>query len=110
MPTPTFRVPTAVPTMLVAIATIGFAFMFASLAEAKSKTVPADLRVVSSAGKSLADGTQYSGPVEIKTDKKADCFGEGTGEPVPRPRFRARPPSVSSRRAATPSRGSIRCP
>ena len=56
-----------------------FAFTFASLAEAKSKTVPADLRVVNSAGKSLADGTQFSGPVTIKTDKKADCFGEGTG-------------------------------
>jgi len=76
MPTPTFRVLRAAPALL-GVALI--AFMFPSLAEAKSKTVPADFRVVNSSGKSLADGTQYAGPVTIKTSKKADCFGEGTG-------------------------------
>jgi hypothetical protein len=75
MPTPTFRVLTAVA----AVAVVALALTFASFAEAKSSTVPADLRVVNSAGKSLADGTQFSGPVTIKSDKKADCFGEGTG-------------------------------
>jgi hypothetical protein len=56
------------------------AISFTSLAEAKSRTVPADLRVVDSGGRSLADGTQFSGPpTTIKTSRKADCFGPGTG-------------------------------
>ena len=76
MPTPTFRVHFAAPVLL---GVFLLAISFASLAEAKSRTVPADLRVVDSAGKSLADGTQFSGPATIKTSKKADCFGPGTG-------------------------------
>lgn len=76
MPTPTFRVRVAVPALL---GVVVFAFSFASLAEAKSKTVPGGFRVVDSAGKSLADGTQFTGDVTIKTDKKADCFGPDTG-------------------------------
>ena len=76
MPTPTFRVHFAAPVLL---GVFLLAISFTSLAEAKSRTVPADLRVVDSAGKSLADGTQFSGPATIKTSKKADCFGPGTG-------------------------------
>ena len=77
MPTPTFRVQFAAPVLL---GVFLLAISFTSLAEAKSKTVPADLRIVDSAGKSLADGTQFSGRATmIKTSKKADCFGPGTG-------------------------------
>ncbi len=76
MPTPTFRVLSAAPALLVVFM---LAISFTSLAEAKSKTVPGEFRVVNSAGKSLADGTQFTGPVTIKTDRRADCLGEGTG-------------------------------
>ena len=76
MPTPTFRVQLAVPALL---GVFLLAISFTSLAEAKSGTIPADLRIVDSAGKSLADGTQYSGPAKLKTSRKADCFGPGTG-------------------------------
>lgn len=76
MPIPTFRAQVVVPVLLVGAL---FAISFASLAEARSKTVPGRLRVVNSAGKSLADGTQFTGPVTIKTSKDADCLGQGTG-------------------------------
>jgi hypothetical protein len=76
MPTPTFRVQFAAPVLL---GVFLLAISFASLAEAKSRTVPADLRIVDSAGRSLADGTQFSGPAKLKTSRKADCFGPGTG-------------------------------
>jgi hypothetical protein len=79
MPTPTFRVLHAVRALLGAVAAMSLALTFASLAEAKTKTVPAGFRVVDTAGRSLADGTQFSGPVTIKTNRHADCFGDGTG-------------------------------
>lgn len=53
------------------------ALMFASVAEAK--TTPGNLRVVAPNGKTLAEHTQYTGTAKIKTDRKADCFGSGTG-------------------------------
>jgi hypothetical protein len=40
-------------------------------------SVPADLRVVAPTGETLTDQTQYTGTARIKTDPKADCFGEG---------------------------------
>ena len=45
----------------------------------RSQAVPAELRVVDANGKTLAEQTQYTGAVPIKTDPKADCFGPGTG-------------------------------
>jgi hypothetical protein len=38
-----------------------------------------DLRVVNTAGKTLAEQRQYTGTVRIKTDRHANCFGAGTG-------------------------------
>lgn len=76
MPTPAFRVRHVVPALLGAVL---LATSFASLAEAKTKSKPAGLRVVSSSGKSFAQGTQFTAPTEIKTSKDADCFGPGTG-------------------------------
>ena len=39
----------------------------------------ADLRVVGSGGKILAEKTVKTGPVSVKTSPKATCFGTGTG-------------------------------
>ncbi len=81
MPTPTYRVLRAVPALLgCLVATMLVFTLSASPAGAKSRTVPAALRVVNSSGRSLADGTQFTGPVvAIKSSRKADCFGPGTG-------------------------------
>jgi hypothetical protein len=50
---------------------------FTLTAAASAKSVPVDLRVVGPAGQNLADHVQYTGTTKIKTDRKADCFGEG---------------------------------
>jgi hypothetical protein len=49
------------------------------LPAAASATKGVDLRVVNSAGKTLAEHRQYTGTVQIKTDRHANCFGQGTG-------------------------------
>jgi hypothetical protein len=38
-----------------------------------------DLRVVNTAGRTLAEQRQYTGTVKVKTDPRANCFGQGTG-------------------------------
>lgn len=77
MPLPDLRLRAAVPVLLGACL---LALSFASAAAAaKSKTVPGELRVVDPKGKALAQQTQYTGGVSIKSDKRADCFGPGTG-------------------------------
>jgi hypothetical protein len=55
------------------------AMTLVAAAQAAAKTTPGDLRVVNPAGRTLADQTQYTTTTKIKTDKKADCFGEGSG-------------------------------
>jgi hypothetical protein len=50
-------------------------FVLAGIARA---SVPVDLRVVDSSGSVLGDYTQYTDKVTVKTDTKANCFGEGT--------------------------------
>jgi hypothetical protein len=50
-----------------------------SVAGAKTKTVPADLRVVGPSGQSLAQLQQYTGSVKVDTDPNAVCFGPDTG-------------------------------
>ena len=77
MPTPNLRLRAVVPAFLGACL---LAFTMSASAEAKTtKTVPTQLRVYDSNGDSLAEQTQYTGSVDIKTDKNAACFGEGTG-------------------------------
>jgi hypothetical protein len=52
-------------------------------APAAARTVGADLRVVTTGGKVLAEQRQYTDTVRIETDRDADCFGsgnEGSGE------------------------------
>jgi hypothetical protein len=63
----------AAASALVAIATLSGA------AAAIAATVPADLRVLSTSGKVLADQRQYTGTTHIDTSPKAQCFGQGTG-------------------------------
>jgi hypothetical protein len=46
---------------------------------AHAATKGVDLRVVNTAGKTLAEQRQYTGSVKIKTDPQANCFGGGTG-------------------------------
>ncbi len=46
---------------------------------ALAATKGVDLRVVSTAGRTLAEQRQYTGSVKIKTDPQAKCFGQGTG-------------------------------
>ncbi len=46
---------------------------------ALATTKGVDLRVVNTAGKTLAEQRQYTGTGRIKTDSQADCFGQGTG-------------------------------
>jgi hypothetical protein len=60
---------------LLAVAALTISIFTAS-AEA---SVPVDLRVVDSDGAILAEQTQYTDSVALKTDPKANCFGEGTG-------------------------------
>ncbi len=48
----------------------------ASVAQA---SVGASVRVVDSNGRTLADQTQYTDTVDVKTDPNATCFGQGTG-------------------------------
>lgn len=57
------------------------ALSFASAAAAaKTKSVPATIRVVDGKGKTLAEQTQYTGSgLKVKTDPKASCFGPDTG-------------------------------
>ena len=46
---------------------------------AAASTKGADLRVVNTAGKTLAEFRQYTGPTTVKTRPGANCFGQGTG-------------------------------
>ncbi len=57
------------------------ALSFSAVATAaKTKAVAAELRVVDGNGRVLAEQTQYTvGPVNVKTDPKATCFGPGDG-------------------------------
>jgi hypothetical protein len=73
MPTPAFRAPAA------AFFACLLALTIPALAAAKPRSIPADLRVVDPGGRTLADMTQLSGPARIATDRRADCFGPGTG-------------------------------
>lgn len=52
----------------------------ASAAKTKTKSVPAELRVIDGKGRVLAEQTQYTGgPLTVKTDPKATCFGPDDG-------------------------------
>jgi hypothetical protein len=60
-----------------AAAAIALFLLVPGMAAATTKGV--DLRVVNTAGKTLAEFRQYTGSVDVKTDPHANCFGQGTG-------------------------------
>ncbi len=70
MPIPAFR--------LGAVAALIGSMMF-SAGSALAATTGADLRVVNTGGRTLAELRQYTGTVDIATDPGANCFGQGTG-------------------------------
>lgn len=76
MPAPTFRARSAAPVLLCACL---LALTFTAPAEAGKKSTAADLRVVDPDNHTLTEGTQLTGPAKVKTDRKAACFGPGTG-------------------------------
>ena len=56
-----------------------FACILVSASGASAATQGADLRVVTTGGRTLAEFRQYTGTVDIRSDPGADCFGQGTG-------------------------------
>ena len=62
---------TAIVASLIALALVGVA--------SASASVGANLRVLNTEGKALAQLRQYTDTVQIKTDPDADCFGTGSG-------------------------------
>ena len=46
---------------------------------ALAATIGVDLRVVNTAGQTLTEHRQYTSTVRIRTDPRANCFGQGTG-------------------------------
>jgi hypothetical protein len=69
-----------VPTRLAAFCgALALTLLFAGVATAAAKKVEADIRVIGSGGKVLAEDTVRTGPTKVPTGKKATCFGRGTG-------------------------------
>jgi hypothetical protein len=71
--------PRITPFRLAAVCALALSLTFALTAVASAKGLMADLRVVGSGGKVLAEKTVSSANVSVKTSPKATCFGPGTG-------------------------------
>lgn len=71
--------PRFTPFRLAAVCALALSLTFAFTAVASAKGLMADLRVVGSGGKVLAEKTVGSANVSVKTSSKATCFGPGTG-------------------------------
>lgn len=71
--------PRITPFRLAAVCVLALSMTFAFTAAAAAKGLKADLRVVGSGGKVLAEKTVAGANVSVKTDPKATCFGPGTG-------------------------------
>lgn len=67
------------PFRLAAACVLALSLTFAFTAVAGAKGLKADLRVVGSGGKVLAEQTVPSADVSVKTSPKATCFGKGSG-------------------------------
>jgi hypothetical protein len=66
------------PSRTATIAAFAATSLLLSATAANAKSVPVDLKVVGPTGEVLADNTQYTDSVSVKTDKSASCFGQGT--------------------------------
>ncbi len=71
--------PRFTPFRLAAVCALALSLTFAFTAVASAKGLMADLRVVGSGGKVLAEKTVAGANVSVKTSPKATCFGSGTG-------------------------------
>ena len=78
MPTPQPRVRPAVPALLGACA-LALALASTATAPAEARSTAADIRGVDAGARTLAEGTQLTGPVSLRASRKASCFGPGTG-------------------------------
>lgn len=71
--------PRIIPFRLAAACALALSMTLAFTAVAAAKGLQADLRVVGSGGKVLAEKTVPSANVSVKTSPKATCFGPGSG-------------------------------
>lgn len=71
--------PRLIPFRLAAACLLAFSLALAVAASASAKGFSADLRVVGSGGKVLAEKTVSTATTSVKTSPKATCFGPGSG-------------------------------
>jgi len=71
--------PRLIPFRLAAACLLAFSLALAVAAGASAKGFSADLRVVGSGGKVLAEKTVSTANTSVKTSPKATCFGPGSG-------------------------------
>jgi hypothetical protein len=71
--------PTLTRTHLAVACVFALLATLAAVTAATAATIPADLRVITTSGKVLADQRQYTGTTHVPTSPKAQCFGRGTG-------------------------------
>lgn len=71
--------PRLIPFRLAAACLLAFSLALACAVSASAKGFSADLRVVGSGGKVLAERTIATANTAVKTSPKATCFGAGTG-------------------------------
>lgn len=78
MPTPQSQPRPTVPALLGACA-LALALATTVTVPAQARSTAAAIRVVDAGGHTLAEGTQLTGPVSLRSSRKASCFGPGTG-------------------------------
>jgi hypothetical protein len=71
--------PRLIPFRPVAACALAFVLVLCAAEVAVAKGVPADLRVVNSAGKVLAEESLRAGTTKVPTSPKATCLGKATG-------------------------------
>src|SRR3954447_12895222 len=71
--------PSHLRTRLAAACALALILLLASVASAAAKKVEANIRVIGTGGKVLAEETMKTGPTKVPTSKRATCFGKGTG-------------------------------
>jgi len=71
--------PRLIPFRLVAACALAFVLVLSTATVAVAKGPPADLRVVGSGGKVLAEDSFGAATTSIKASPQATCFGKGTG-------------------------------
>ncbi len=71
--------PRLVPFRPAAACTLAIALLLSVAAVAAAKGVPTDLRVVNSAGRTLAEGPLRAHTTKVPTSPRATCLGKGTG-------------------------------